>query len=386
MSDTTPLADADVIVLGLGAMGSAAAWHLARRGARVLGVDRWTPPHAAGSTHGRTRVIREAYYEAPAYVPLVRRAYELWTALERESGRTLFRRTGGIMLGASDGELVSGARRSAREHALPHEDLSAADVRRRLPILALPDDMVGLWEPRAGILFPELCVSTVLDLAQRHGAVLRLGERVVRWHVGGDAVVVTTDRAHLRARRLVLAAGPWLPSLAPDLSVPLAVERQVMHWFAPRARAELFRAEGCPVLMVEHAPGRMFYTIPDVGHGVKAAVHHDGDPADPDAPRLPVQAQETRVLRELLDRFLPDANGPLLAAETCLYTNTPDRHFLLGAHPAHPQVIVASACSGHGFKFASVVGEIVADLALDGGTAHDITPFGFARFVGGGAR
>lgn len=375
MSDRPGVAAFDVIVVGAGAMGSAAAYHIARRGARVAVIDRWAPPHAHGSTHGRTRIIREAYFEHPSYVPLVQRAYANWEALARESGRALWRRTGGLMVGPPEGAIVAGARRSAQVHGLPHEELSAAELRRHFPMLAPADGMVGLFEPRAGVLFPELCVQTMLDLAGHHGATLRLGERVGRWRRSGDGVTVTTDRALYRASRLVLCAGAWLPQLVPELGRALAVERQLSHWFEPRAHVEWFDAAHLPVMLCEYAPGRMCYTVPNVGHGVKIGIHHEGELVDPDAQRMPARPGETRRARALLARLLPDAAGRLLATATCLYTNTADHHFLIDHHPADPRVILASPCSGHGFKFASAIGEILAELALDGATAWDLAPF-----------
>jgi sarcosine oxidase len=381
MTDRPGVGAADVIVAGAGAMGSAAASALARRGARVFVVDPWATPHAHGSSHGRTRIIREAYFEHPAYVPLVQRAYERWAAMERASGRTLFRRTGALMLGPADGTLVAGALRSAREHGLPHEVLPANEVRRRFPGYEPPDGTVGVVEPRGGILFVEVCVETMLALARHHGAVVHFGERVTHWHAEGGGVSVTTTRALYRARRLVLAAGAWLPTLVPELGPVLAVERQLIHWFEPSAPAERFTAARAPVTIWEFAPGRVMYTIPDVGHGLKAAIHHGGKLVDPTAPREPVQESETREIRTLLGQLLPGANGRLLEATTCLYTNTPDGHFIVDAHPEHPEVILVSACSGHGFKFASAIGEMVAELALERESEADRSLFRYGRLA-----
>jgi sarcosine oxidase len=365
----------DVIVAGAGAMGSATTYFLAREGARVLAIDRWAAPHTHGSTHGRTRIIREAYFEDPSYVPLVQRAYANWATLESESGRTLFRRTGGLMIGPRDGELVAGALRSAREYGLEHELLSAREVRGRFPAFAVPDHMAGLLEPRAGILFPELCVETALTLARRHGAAVHFGERITRWEADAESVSVITDRAVYRARRLVLSVGAWLPALVPELRSVLEVERQLIHWFEPRAHRERFEAGHAPIAMWEHEPGRLLYTIPDVGHGVKVAVHHEGRIVDPDAPREPVGPAETAELRGLVQRLLPELDTPPIETATCLYTNTPDRHFLLDQHPTHASVLLVSPCSGHGFKFASAVGELAAAWATTGSL-----PPGLERF------
>lgn len=380
MTDRGPATDHDVIVVGAGAMGSAAAWRLAARGARVMAIDRWTPPHAHGSTHGRSRIIREAYFEHPCYVPLVRRAYELWAELERASGRMLLRRTGGLMVGPPDGVLVSGAKRSAVEHALAHEELDAAEIRRRFPGFAPAPGMVGILEPRAGALFPEMCVQTMLDAARRHGAVLRTGELVTRWHAEGGRVTVTTDRGIHHARTLILAAGAWLPSLVSELPLPLEVERQLSFWFEPTARDGRYAPHSTPVALWEYAPERYFYTFPDLGDGVKMGIHHEGEIVDPDAPVPPARPAEEARARALMRRFLPGAAGPVRESATCLYTDTPDRHFLIDRHPAHDEVILASPCSGHGFKFAPAIGDLLADLHFLHSTQLSLSPFLLSRF------
>jgi sarcosine oxidase len=354
----------DVIVTGLGAMGSAAARELARRGLRVLGLDRYAPPHAHGSTHGRTRIIREAYFEHPAYVPLVQRAERLWVELEREVGERLFVRTGGLMIGPEDGELVRGARTSAEEHGLPHELLTSGEVRRRFPALAPEPDAVALLESRAGVLFPEACVRALLGSAARHGADLRTGEPMLTWRAEGGAVRVATAIGEHVADRLVLALGPWLPEFLNGAQIQLKIERQMQHWFTPRANAEQFSPDNLPIALWETAE-RMFYTIPDFGDGVKIAVHHDGELTDPQRVRRTINEQEDVSARALVERFLPDAAGELRDRAVCLYTNTTDQHFVIDHHPLHHEIVIASPCSGHGFKFATVVGEIVAKLAAD---------------------
>jgi sarcosine oxidase len=373
--------DAEVIVVGLGAMGSAAAWQLARRGRRVLGLDRFSPPHTLGSSHGRSRIIREAYFEHPCYVPLLRRAYECWADLERASGRRLLRQTGGLMAGPEGGVLVPGARRSAIEHGLPHEMLSASEIRRRFPGFAPPDDFVGLLEPRAGMLVPEDCVQAALDLARLYGAELRMDEPVTDWRADGHGVSVDTTTGSHRAERLILAAGPWMMSLLGPLGRRLEVERQLFHWFEPARTPELFRPEHCPIAVWEYAPERIFATQPDVGDGVKAGIHHEGESTDPENVRRKPTPEDEATMRRLVEIYLPAAAGRLREARVCLYTNTPDHHFLIDRHPDHPQVVLASPCSGHGFKFASVVGEILADLATGERSPFDLTPFAFSRML-----
>ena len=369
----------ETVVVGLGAMGSAALYHLASRGVKVLGVDRFVTPHIHGSTHGRTRIIREAYYEHPCYVPIVQRAYELWASLEQEIGEQLFVQTGGLMIGPPEGELFAGALRSAKEHGLAHTILEPAQVHERFPGFRVPHGSMALHEPRAGLLLPEKCVEAHLALAQRAGATIRTGIAVRSWNAD-DGVRIETDAGELRARTLILAAGPWLPALVPDLELPLEVERQLFHWFEPASHPEWYDAAHSPISLIEYADGRFFATFPDVGHGVKAGIHHEGAVIDIDAPRAPATAAEGAEMQGLLARYLPQAAGRILDRATCVYTNTPDHDFLLDRHPVHPNVIIASPCSGHGFKFSSAIGEILADIVLTGETSFDLSPFALSRF------
>jgi len=360
------------IVLGLGGMGSAAAYHLARRGQRVLGLDAFERGHARGASHGRSRIIRQAYHEAPEYVPLVRRAYELWRELEAESGQPgLLNVVGGLLVGAPDGEIVAGAVRSAQLHGLPYEVLAPAETARRFPGFRLPDDLVAVLEPAAGFLRPEECVGAHLDLARRHGADLRHEEPALRWAADGAGVRVETARGAYTADRLVVAAGPWAGEVLADLRLPLQVERIVNAHFEPE-RPAWFGPDRCPIFIFDVQGG--IYGVPALpGEGVKVGIHH-GVPCTPATIRREVAPAEVDALRQALDRFLPGAAGRLLWAFTCMYTNTPDRHFIIDRHPRHPQVAIACGFSGHGYKFASVVGEILADLTLDGTTRH---PIGF---------
>lgn len=372
----------DVIVLGLGGMGSAAAYHLARRGWRVLGLDRHPPAHDQGSSHGRSRIIREAYWEHPSYVPLVQRAYELWDELGRAVGRRLLLTTGGIVIGPPDGALVRGAIESARLHGLPHEVLDAPAVRKRFPVFAPTDDMVGVLERRAGVLVPEECVRAHLDQATRSGADLRHEESVTSWQAGTDGVTVETLRGRYQAERLVIAAGPWAPQVLGDLGLPLVIERQVIAWFHPAAQAEAFEPGRCPVYIWQ-ADGRMFYGFPRLDeHGVKIAEHALGDPTTADTIQRRIAPEEIEELRrDFVARYMPAANGKVGSTSTCMYTMTPDTHFVIDRHPRHPNVVIAAGFSGHGFKFAPVVGEILADLALDGTTRHDIGFLAASRLV-----
>jgi sarcosine oxidase len=360
-------------------MGSAAACHLARRGARVLGLDRFAPPHDFGSSSGRSRIIREAYFEHPAYVPMVQRAYELWDALERDSGRRLRLETGGLMIGPPEGALVAGALLSARTHGLRHEVLDAAALRQRAPALEPTDGTVAVWEPRAGVLFPEACISAHLEQAARAGATLATEEPALSWSAGRGGVEVRTAKGRRRARRLLLACGAWTTRMLGGLELPLTVQRQVLIWLQPKEPA-LFAPERFPVFIWEDEPGRFIYGFPELGDGVKVARHQEGERTEPDRVRRAVGPDDIAPLRITLARLMPAVNGMLRDSAVCLYTNAPDGHFVIGAHPAHPEVLIASPCSGHGFKFASALGETLADLLLGAPPRFDLSRFALERF------
>jgi sarcosine oxidase len=357
----------DAIVAGLGAHGSAAAHHLAKRGQSVLGFDRFARGHTLASFGGLSRIIRLSYYEHASYVPLLKRAWDLWRELEQDSGETLLTQTGGLYMGPPDGELVSGALASARAHGLAHEVLDNAELRRRYPVFTVDPRWIGVFDVQAGWLAPERSVETHLRQAERHGATLRFSEPIERWERDGDGVRVTSAQGTYRARRLVIAAGAWLSRLVPHLAPHLWVERNVLFWFEPRGELDAFAR--LPVYIVEDTD-RLYYGFPhDPDNGLKLAGLHFGDRVDPDTvDRDPSAADEERV-RAWLRRRIPLASGERRRAQVCLYTNSPDGHFIIDRDGP---VTYASACSGHGFKFASVVGEILADLAISGRSSGDI--------------
>ncbi|MGH7491253.1 MAG: N-methyl-L-tryptophan oxidase [bacterium] len=369
----------DVIVAGLGAMGSAATYHLAKRGVRVLGLDRFTPPHAFGSSHGDSRIIREAYFEHPLYVPLVQRAYELWHELERETRERLFLQTGGLMIGPPEGTLVQGALLSARTHHLTHELLDAAALRRRHSVFHPGATTAAVWEPRAGVLFPEKCITAHLQLARHLGASLHFEETVHAWRQERHNCEVQTDRGNYRASKLVFTAGAWLAGLLPDIKLPLHCTRQTLFWFDPASHREAFEPQRFPVFIFEHDLGRYFYGLPDLGEGVKVAIHHEGETTTPETIPRAVQDEAARPLRALLKKYLPAAAGTLRKTSVCMYTNAPDGHFLIDFYSDSSQVLLVSACSGHGFKFSSAIGELVAQLLLDGRARFDLVPFRLSR-------
>ena len=385
----------DVIVIGLGGMGSAAAYRLAQRGRRVLGLDRHPPVHDQGSSHGRSRITRQAYFEDPAYVPLLLRAAELWPQIEADAGRKVVLWTGGLMVGRPDSRTVSGSLRSAQEWNLPHELLDAAQIRRRFPTMTPEPDEVALFERNAGLAIPEASVAAHLALAARTGADLHHEEPVTSWRtIRGGGVEVSTPTARYQAAQLAICPGPWAPELLADLGIPFGVERQVQYWFEPAREPARFRADRHPIYIWEAADGQQFYGFPSfddptggpadgvkaAADGVKVAKFRSGLACTPETIDRAVHPEETAALRAFVAPRMPDLPGTLLKTVTCMYTNTPDEHFVIARHPGHEQVVVACGFSGHGFKFVPVVGEIVADLVSEGTTAHPIGLFDPRRF------
>lgn len=369
----------DVIVLGLGGMGSATAATLARRGARVLGLEQFAFAHSRGSSHGHTRIIRTAYYEHPAYVPLVRRAFTLWAELGERIGRTLLTPCPCLCVGDPAGELILGVRRAASEHGLPVETLSAKDTEARFPQFRVPAGSVGVLEQSAGILAVEECVSAHIQDAFAHGAELHEHEAVLGYEVVAGGVVVKTAKGEYFAEKLVVTVGAWATDWLASLGVPLTVMRQVQWWFGGEGP---FTAGRFPVFLLD-TPGGAFYGIPAFGGmGLKCARHY-GEPElpSPDGVNWAIQPGEEADVRAFLAQHLPAADRMPTHAEVCMYTLTPDRHFVIDTHPEFPQVSVACGFSGHGFKFAPTVGEILADLSLQGHTEHPIELFRVNRFA-----
>ncbi|MBE7246644.1 MAG: N-methyl-L-tryptophan oxidase [Actinomycetospora chiangmaiensis] len=360
-------------------MGSAALHALARRGVRALGIERFEPGHDRGSSHGESRAIRLSYAEHPSYVPLLRRAYEGWRALEAECGDTLLTVTGIPEAGRPGSPLVEGSLLASREHGIPHEVLDAAAIGRRFPAFRLPEDWTGLFQPDGGFLRPERAIAAFVDGARAGGAQVWTGTRVAAIRPRPGAVTLDTDRGPVEAGRVVVATGPWIGAFAPELAPHLTLTRQVLGWFAPPDPAAV-APEHFPVFALDAAEDT-WYGFPDFcGTGVKAASHRMG--------RVLAQADELRQDGDDGDaaqiraglRVVPGADGPLTRLRTCLYTRAPDEFFVIDRAAADPRIVLASPCSGHGFKFASVIGDILADLALEGRTGHDIARFGLGRF------
>ena len=364
----------DVIVVGVGGMGSAACWQLARRGQRVLGLERFDIPHSMGSSHGVTRIIRLPYYEDPAYVPLLHRAYALWADAERASGESLLVTTGSLDGGPEDDALFQGALTSARLHSLKHEVLIGSDVNARFPGYRVPSGSRFVFQPQGGLLASERAIVAHARLAQEAGATIRARERVLHWTASpnGEGVTVHTDKGSYHAGRLVITAGAWISDLVPVLTGLAVPERQVLAWLQP-LRPELFTTDRFPVFNLQVEEGRYYgfpvYEVPGFKFG---RYHHRGETMNAEVMRRDPDAEDEALLRSFADRYFPQGAGTTMGLRACMFTNTPDEHFVLDQHPAFPQVVLASPCSGHGYKFCSVIGEILADLAIAGHTRHEI--------------
>lgn len=365
------------IVAGLGAMGSATLYHLAASGVKAAGFDRFAPPHAMGSSHGETRMIREAYYEHPGYVPLVRRAYELWHELATRASDTMIVETGGVYAGPADGELVPGFLRAAREHGIKIEELAHADASGKFPWLHFEKSWQIVHEARAGFVYPEKCIAAHLQLASNKGATLHTTEPIESWDASRGGVTVRTARGEYQAERLILATGAWMIDTLSGLGIETVVERQPLFWFTPKKTAS--RPSAVWALEFEHA--KLLYGFPGTKAGVKVAIHYGGvQRTKPDEIDRTLHDEDVELLRRHADKYAPNLLGELAQAEVCMYTNTPDLHFIFDAHPRHKNVLVVSACSGHGFKFSSAIGEAAAQWSSKGAPQADMSLFKLARF------
>jgi sarcosine oxidase len=368
----------DVVVVGVGGMGSAALYHLARRGKRVLGLERFDVPHEHGSSHGVTRIIRLAYFEHPAYVPLMRRAYQLWRERETDAGEKLLHVTGIVEAGD---RIYEGTLLACREHDLPHDAIDGRELERRFPAYRLPPDLQVIYQPDGGFVLPERCVVAHVEGALGRGAVVRARERVLEWSDTESGVRIRTDRGVVEAERLVLTAGAWSQGVARLPDGMVRGVRQALGWLQPH-RPELFAPERFPVFNLA-LDGEHFYGFPVFGiPGFKLGRYdHFGEGGDPDGISREPTLDDEAPLRAFAERYFPSGTGPTIALKTCLFEPSPDEHFLIDAHPESRSAVFGAGFSGHGFKFCSVVGEILADLALDGSTRHDIGFLRLARFA-----
>jgi sarcosine oxidase len=374
------MASWDVIVIGMGGVGSAATYHLATAGRRVLGLDQYPLAHDRGSSHGKTRIIRQAYFEHPAYVPLLRRAYDLWDDLEQQFGSQLFYRTGVIELGPENGVVIPGVLRSAAEHNLSIEQLTASEVTRRWPGLFCQDDWQAVIEQNAGYLRVEDCVRAHQRLALENGASCVHGAKVEGWRADGRGIAVISDQGVERCERLVVAGGPWSGSLLEGSRLDLQVLRKHQYWFQTNASG-YEQEEGFPCFFHE-TPAGFFYGFPSIdGCGVKVARHSGGQPLDRPQETDDCDDADRSLVDDYIASYLPGVSNRLSAHTGCYYTTTPDEHFIVDTLPEQPQVTIVAGLSGHGFKLTSVLGEIASQLATSQSSTHDISLFALHRFA-----
>lgn len=370
---------ADVIVIGCGGVGSAALYHLARRGVKALALDRFPPGHDRGSSHGETRIIRQAYFEHPDYVPLCRMSYDLWDTLSSEWGRPLRHETGLLQVGPEHGVVVQGVLGSAREHGLEIERLTRSDVDARFPGFVVPEGMCGVFEQRAGYLNVEECVRAHIDGAMRWGANVESGVTVTSWNARGSTVEVATDRGIFTADRLIVTAGAWASDLLTGLDIELEVRRKPLFWF--EVDSDRYRADrGAPAFLYELSDG-VFYGFPDLGDGRLKLAEHTGGETVTDPLGVDRTMRETERLRlaDFLAGNLPGVSGRVATHTVCMYTMTRDEHFVVDIMPGQPNVAFAAGLSGHGFKMASALGKALAELVLDRSTEIPVGFLGTGR-------
>jgi sarcosine oxidase len=369
----------EAIIVGCGGMGSSVSYHLATQGLKVLTLEKFRLNHEFGSSHGKTRIIRLAYFEDTRYVPLLRRAYDLWNRIQQVEGERIITITGGLMIGPPEGEMMVGALKSAQFHSIPHRLLTGSEASEEFKVFKLDADSSALYDPSAGIIFPERAISASVGLAKQEGAEFRFEEPVTSWERKGDRYEVHTSTGDYSADKVVFCAGPWMNELLGNL-IPIEVERQVLFWFGTSNSPE-FSPPRMPVFLMESDGGRYFYGIPDVGQGVKIARHHGGMIVDPNLLERNVSKSDEAPVRDFVLRRIPDLNSDPINSSVCLYSNTTDRNFIIDFHPGHDRALIVSACSGHGFKFASVLGEVVADLLVGREPKVDISFLRAKRFL-----
>ncbi len=372
----------DLIVVGCGGVGSAATYYAAQQGLRVLALERFEPAHALGSSHGDTRVIRQAYFEHPNYVPLLKRAYTLWDQLEQQVGSKLFHRTGLLEIGPENGVLIQGVRQSADLHQLPLEEISRSDFRDRFPNFLLPEESVALFESNAGFLLVEECIKHYITEARRLGGDLRFHQQVRRWHQQGQQICVETNQGSFLAPRMIIAAGAWATELLSELGLPLHVLRKHLHWY-PVSSPDAYHLQSNSPTFFYETPTGYYYGFPvrDT-RGLKIAQHSGGEVVgDPLKVDRSIDFAEREQVDHFLQAHLPSVRIPASGHAVCMYTMSPDEHFIVDRHPNHPQIAVAAGLSGHGYKFASVLGESLVQLALNGQTQISMEFLGLSRFT-----
>lgn len=368
----------DVAVLGLGGFGSACLHHLARRGARVIGFEQYHRAHSRGSSHGQSRIIRQAYFEHPDYVPLLKTAYTLWSQLERDSGVTLSNWCGLLLAGPPQGNTIAGARLAAERHDVTIETVDRAEFRTRFPGFEIPESFDVVLEPAAGMLFPEKCISVHLEQAELDGATVREGSRVVSWRERNGQIELQTETAKIVARELVITSGAWGASLLRQPT--MRIVRKPVFWF-PVEPHQYRPEDGCPGYFFE-MPGGEYYGFPSLdGRTVKIAEHSGGEQVEhPDQLLREVRARDLARIQDFIKRCMPRVSDQYVDASVCMYTLTPDHHFIVDRHPDYERVTLGLGFSGHGFKFTSVLGLGLADLAVEGATDLPIEFLQLGRF------
>ena len=371
----------DVAVLGVGGIGSAACYHLARAGLRVLGIEQFSIPHSRGSSHGITRILREGLHENETYVPLVRRALKLWRELEKISGTPLFYQTGSLDIGVPESPIVLGSLNSCRRWSIPHELFTAVDLRRRFSVLRPYDQMVAVFQPGSGFVLAEGSIVAHVNGACDLGAEIHGHEKVLGWRANGSGYMLQTTHGQYEAGQLVFAAGAWVRKLAGS-SVRVRPERAALGWFQPRNNAAAFGVGSLPVWIIDSLDGGHFYGLPIFGiPGFKLGrLSRNQEEVDPDLPLREPDARDEADLRQFLEKHFPDANGSLLSMQTAFFEHSPDRHFVIDELPGSPGAWVIAGLSGHGFKYASALGEVAKDLVTQRKTGYDLSPFRLGRF------
>ena len=371
----------DVIIIGLGAMGSAASYYLSKNGVKVLGLDTYEPPHKLGSSHGHTRVIREAYHEGTSYVPIVKRAYELWNELDHEIEDKLILEYGGMYLG-DDGKYLSDAKKSAKKYDIPIKEFSSKEIKEKYNILNPPNNFKGLLENRSGAVFPEKAISNFLSKSINNGSSHNYNEKVIGWEKQSKFYKVETDKNNYFAEKLIFSSGAWIKNLVPSLKLPVKIERQVLFWFNPIKDKDKFHYSNMPNTGWDLDNGMEFYTQPNIENkGFKVAMHHNGKFISEDDLNRESNADDLSIVKNFLEEYIPLANGKLIDSRVCVYTNTPDLDFIIDFYPNDENLIICSPCSGHGFKFTPAIGEICSELVINNAANYDLSEFSIKRLM-----
>lgn len=371
----------DVIIIGLGAMGSATSMFLSHNGIKVIGFDSYSPPHEFGSSLGHTRVIREAYHEGTTYVPIVQRAYEIWLEMNENSKVPIIETYGGLLIGRKTGD-IENALKSANKYDIPIKKMTNDEISQKFSVLNPPKEYIGLLESRGGAVFVENSINHMLNTALNNGSVHKYNERVVRWSKKSNYYLVETNLGNYKAEKLVFSSGAWITKLLPTLKLPIKIERQVLFWFSPRKNPDKFKSINMPNSGWDLDNGLSFYTMPNLeNRGFKVAMHHNGEFVDPDTLIRESNDSDLKMVRDFLEEYIPDGNGELIDSKVCMYTDTPDQDFLIDSHPDDENIIICSPCSGHGFKFTPAIGEICSSLIINNSTNFDLDKFSLERLI-----